>query len=134
MTSSLDFFGTQSTGSTEHIESLRIIVSRRHRRLSQTLLFILTLRRKVSQSLRACPRRLREKNIFFCSFVKNKIPCHSVPSVCDNIFDIRTKEQIAPRPLRLCVRAFFTQKTRKTQNPCGDIFHTDGADFHRRCC
>ena len=53
---------------TEDTESLRcVIASRRRRRLSQTMLFILTQRRKVSQSFCARLRRLRATKI--CSYV-----------------------------------------------------------------
>ena len=90
---------------------------------------------KCTANLCVTLRPLREKNLFLCTSVK--ILCKSVFSVCPQknmsfcssvkkicvipcipcaiIFDIRTNEQIAPRPLRLCVRQkyvllFFCQK------------------------
>ena len=56
---------------TECTESLRsVVTSRRRHRLSQTVLFILTQSRKVSQSFRARPRAT---NMSLCSFVKIRV-------------------------------------------------------------
>ena len=105
------------TESTECTESLRRYISRRPRRLSQTMLLILTQRRKVSQSFCA---RLHATKICPYVLLSNTKFC-VIP--CVIIFDIRTKEHTAPRhfaPLRetkICSYVLLS-KTKFCVIPC----------------
>ena len=53
--------------------------------------------------------------------MRRKILCFSVNFLCAMIFDIRTKEHVAPRPLRLCVRN-FTRNTQKSLHVFARIY------------
>ena len=66
-------------------------------------------------------RRLSQKHA-------EQILCISVSSVCNDFW----QKSITLRALCVFAWGGLTQKTRKTQNPCGVLWsHADGADFRR---